>query len=55
MRKLSDVEDTFAMIREVRLTTCFKESIPKDFREYYSEELLRDVLLNHWKDEINRD
>lgn len=43
-KNLSNVEETFFHLDDIKLTSCHEQSIPKEFRPYYKEDLLKLLL-----------
>lgn len=45
VKNLSNVEETFYHLNDIKLTICHEQSIPKEFRPFYKEDLLKLLLM----------
>lgn len=40
-RELAKIEETFFELKDLQLTVCHEDSIPKEFRGFYNDNLLK--------------
>lgn len=52
-KKTTKFEDIFEDFDDISLDFCKKETIPKEFKEFYRNDLLKVIMREYWQKEIN--
>ena len=48
VKELSDVNAVFYQLEDIDLTICIPKSIPKEFKPFYNDKLLKEILISNW-------